>query len=352
MVVRNNLFKNNVSNLNAGALCFESNDPNSYQVLVENNYFLGNSAYSGGAFVGFNVPVVFQNNIFMGNNANTGGGAIEIYTSAEQAVLINNVFSDNQASIGGGAIYIQGTSLQQNHLAILINNSFTGNSAVNFGGALYTNKAMPLVFNTNFYGNEAAIGQEIYLNHYLDTLDLAYSNVDPGKIYGNVSYLEGNINEDPGFLDDTCHIDQYSPSEDHGIDSIYIDGTWYYAPISDFEGSPRPYHMGIDIGADECDIIENMPDPGIHINNLVQVQSYPNPFTNFTTFDYEVEQSAKVNLSIYNYLGQKVAVLVDGEQEAGRHQVRWEAGGMPAGIYFFRLTVSGQRSVIGKLVKK
>jgi photosystem II stability/assembly factor-like uncharacterized protein len=87
-------------------------------------------------------------------------------------------------------------------------------------------------------------------------------------------------------------------------------------------------------------------------NSKFKIQNYPNPFSDFTNLEYELEHSAHLNLSIYNHLGQQVAVLVEGEQEAGRHQVRWEAGGMPAGIYFFRLTVSGQRSVIGKLVKK
>ena len=178
---------------------------------------------------------------------------------------------------------------------------------------------------------------------------MAYSNVDPGKIYGNVSYLEGNINEDPGFLDDTCHIDQYSPGEDHGIDSIYIDGIWYYAPISDFEGSPRPYHMGIDIGADECDIIATIPDPAINIKDLVQVQSYPNPCAGINTIEYELGHTSNVNLSIYNYLGQGVAVLVNGQQEQGSHQVKWNASEKPAGIYFYRFT-AGNQSTTGRIV--
>jgi flagellar hook assembly protein FlgD len=75
------------------------------------------------------------------------------------------------------------------------------------------------------------------------------------------------------------------------------------------------------------------------------VRSYPNPFVGFTTLEYELEHSANVNLSIYNYLGQQVVVLADGKQAAGRQQVRWDAEGIPAGIYFYRLAVSGQRSM-------
>jgi len=80
-------------------------------------------------------------------------------------------------------------------------------------------------------------------------------------------------------------------------------------------------------------------------------QSYPNPFSNFTTIEYELEQSANVNLSVYNHLGQRVAVLVDGEQAAGRHQVQWDAEGVPAGIYFFRLLTANCQLPTGKLVK-
>ena len=82
------------------------------------------------------------------------------------------------------------------------------------------------------------------------------------------------------------------------------------------------------------------------------VVSYPNPFSSFTTLEYELEHSANVNLSIFNHLGQRVAVLVDREQAAGRQQVRWEADGMPVGIYFYQLRAEGIGQVgAGKIVK-
>lgn len=39
---------------------------------------------------------------------------------------------------------------------------------------------------------------------------------------------------------------------------------------------------------------------------------------------------------MFNALGQEVALLVDGEKEAGVHQVRWTAN-VPGGVYFYRL---------------
>jgi hypothetical protein len=44
-----------------------------------------------------------------------------------------------------------------------------------------------------------------------------------------------------------------------------------------------------------------------------------------------------VELSIYSLLGQKVAVLVSGMQQAGYHEVEWDASGIASGVYLYRI---------------
>ena len=44
-----------------------------------------------------------------------------------------------------------------------------------------------------------------------------------------------------------------------------------------------------------------------------------------------------VNISIFNHLGQRVDVLVDEKQSSGKHQVTWNAEGLPEGVYICRL---------------
>jgi hypothetical protein len=64
-------------------------------------------------------------------------------------------------------------------------------------------------------------------------------------------------------------------------------------------------------------------------------QNYPNPFNAQTTISYFLPQAGPVTLSIYNIMGQKVAGLFDGMQEAGEHNIIWDAKDNPSGIYLY-----------------
>ncbi|HNW60666.1 MAG TPA: T9SS type A sorting domain-containing protein [bacterium] len=73
--------------------------------------------------------------------------------------------------------------------------------------------------------------------------------------------------------------------------------------------------------------------------------SYPNPFNPETTIRYQLPEEMAVRLSIYNLFGQEVVRLVDGEEAAGAHALRWNAEGMPSGIYLVRLTAGGETAM-------
>jgi len=47
--------------------------------------------------------------------------------------------------------------------------------------------------------------------------------------------------------------------------------------------------------------------------------------------------TSEVTLTVFNTLGQQVALLQNGEQEAGYHEVRFEGSGLSSGVYFYRL---------------
>jgi hypothetical protein len=66
-------------------------------------------------------------------------------------------------------------------------------------------------------------------------------------------------------------------------------------------------------------------------------QNYPNPFNPRTVISWQLAVGNRVDLSIYNMLGQKVATLARGKQQAGFHTVEWNASGFASGVYLYRL---------------
>ncbi len=78
------------------------------------------------------------------------------------------------------------------------------------------------------------------------------------------------------------------------------------------------------------------------INNAIPTeyslsQNYPNPFNPTTTIRYAIPEQSLVRLEIYNLLGQRVATLVDENQNTAFYQTQWNAIGVPSGMYFYRL---------------
>jgi len=79
-------------------------------------------------------------------------------------------------------------------------------------------------------------------------------------------------------------------------------------------------------------------------------QNYPNPFNPRTMINYQLPVTSSIDLSIYNLAGQKVATLVSENQNAGHHQVEWDASEFASGVYYYRLSTSSGFVQTRKLV--
>ena len=66
-------------------------------------------------------------------------------------------------------------------------------------------------------------------------------------------------------------------------------------------------------------------------------QSFPNPFNPSSTIKYDLPTRSRVSLKIYNLLGQVVATLTFGVEEAGYKSIQWNASSFASGVYFYRL---------------
>ncbi|MBD3234501.1 MAG: T9SS type A sorting domain-containing protein, partial [candidate division Zixibacteria bacterium] len=66
--------------------------------------------------------------------------------------------------------------------------------------------------------------------------------------------------------------------------------------------------------------------------------AYPNPFNASVRLDLALPESGNVSLTVYNLLGQEIAILIDGNMEAGYHSIKWDASEYSSGIYYYQLT--------------
>ena len=90
-------------------------------------------------------------------------------------------------------------------------------------------------------------------------------------------------------------------------------------------------HIGTGIGIDE----ENLSVPSIS-------QNAPNPFKSETTIKFIIDNDSNVEITIYNFNGQKIKTLVNKKLYAGSHQVVWDGtddSGNPvsSGIYLYKM---------------
>ncbi len=90
-------------------------------------------------------------------------------------------------------------------------------------------------------------------------------------------------------------------------------------------------------------------DVAVIPNELKLEQNFPNPFNPSTTLTFTVPEQGNIQLTIYNTLGEEVAVLFQGQAEPGiLYQRQFTASTLSSGIYFARLSF-GKSSIIRKM---
>jgi photosystem II stability/assembly factor-like uncharacterized protein len=104
--------------------------------------------------------------------------------------------------------------------------------------------------------------------------------------------------------------------------------------ISNATNAPRTnvFLRGTGTGATSVDPTREMPKA------FALEQNYPNPFNPATTIRYALAHRSPVLLTVYNTLGQQVAVLSQGQQQdAGSYELKFDGSNLASGVYFYRL---------------
>jgi hypothetical protein len=87
---------------------------------------------------------------------------------------------------------------------------------------------------------------------------------------------------------------------------------------------------------------ENTTQP----NEFYLSQNFPNPFNPTTKIRYTIPnvtlsgvEGSRVQLKIYDVLGNEVSTLVNEYKSAGSYEVEFNANNLSSGVYFYRLQV-------------
>jgi hypothetical protein len=162
--------------------------------------------------------------------------------------------------------------------------------------------------------------------HYifnLITLDYTiYSENEPGELVELTNY--DILNFDPDLLN----------PDNSSLESYYQETTMVMQLLLKFPSEEElpDFYGSIYLASDEVDleVVKTQED---QLVEAIEYGIYPNPFNAETTISFCLPEPQKVEISVYNLKGQKVAELAEENYEAGDHQLEWKAENCSSGIY-------------------
>ncbi len=311
---------------------------------VDNVTVSGLTVTNGNAYFGAGIQCeksspVLEDLKIINNDAIYSGGGIYV-GNYSYPIMRDLVIANNTAVYNGGGIYFN--DIYDN--CILLNVTIANNTAGSHGGGIFTYYSETKLINSIFWNN---VPEQVYNHGFYGYLTLAYTDIQGGESgieggFNDITWLDGNIEEDPLFADaenGDYRLLEGSPCIDAGTSYLVIADSVLVNMSEDEYWGIAP-----DMGAYEYFIITDNDEDGI-TPGPVSMYNYPNPFNPETTVCYQLAESGKVSIEVYNIKGQKVSVLLDEEQEAGEHNFTWNAAGTNSGVYFIRLTSGSIRQV-------
>jgi hypothetical protein len=314
-------------------------------IAIENNIIRDNHcradvsewgyAYGGAIYCDYSSPTILYN-VISGNRAvgfGAYGGGISLRYG--YSFTSGNIIAHNQAiSEGIENAYGGGVSCEYYSGPTLINNVITSNSASFGGGFSCAYHTSPTLINNIFWADTATTsGNEFFING--DSATVAYCDIQGGwEGQGNIDLLplfRDAVDGDYHLMSTACADSSDSPCIDAGDPSVVdnvLNCNWGLGTVRSDMGAFGGQEIRTEIGGD---------DNVIFPSHFSLLQNYPNPFNATTAIKFILPETGDVTLSIYNIIGQRVAILFEGTRQAGEHTVNWDASGFPSGIYFARL---------------
>ncbi len=125
------------------------------------------------------------------------------------------------------------------------------------------------------------------------------------------------------------------PHEYSFVDPATPQGTWFYRLKQiDLDGTIH-YTEAIQV-----DVLSGVEEAGSIPATLALDQNYPNPFNPSTMIKFALPQQSHVTLEVFNVIGERVAMLINGVKPAGYHAVNFDAVKLASGLYIYRLSTA------------
>jgi hypothetical protein len=122
----------------------------------------------------------------------------------------------------------------------------------------------------------------------------------------------------------------------------YVQFLWqYYHTGVQLEGGGARDRIRLD-DITITDLTDTSIEQDLRVGSIELNQNYPNPFNPSTAIRFQLPASGITHLAVYDMLGRRVAVLVDGSMAAGHHTATFDASSLTSGMYLYRLTSGGQ----------
>jgi hypothetical protein len=113
-----------------------------------------------------------------------------------------------------------------------------------------------------------------------------------------------------------------------GVSDGVLNNWWHYA--LDYEAAVA---LAKTLSAADAGPSNTLMPEGFHLQ-----QNYPNPFNPSTIIEFTLGSRSSVTLQVFNVLGQRVADVLDGTEDAGPHRLQFDGHTLASGIYFYRLS--------------
>jgi hypothetical protein len=314
-------------------------------VKIERNHTTGTR---GGAIYLYFTDFMMENFNITDHNSTYGGG---IYSHYSNGTIYNFLFTNDTALQQGGAIAGVASNID------LVNCTFSGNYCENTGSLYFKNNSDVSIKNCISWNN-GPVEAEFSDSH----LTIEYSDIELGQegIFitppENLHWLEGNIDANPMFEMSGGHPWQLAAGSPC-IDAGNPDTTGMNLPMYDLMGNYRLWDGDmdgdtiVDMGAYEFASVGVGTEEFQVQGSRFKIGCYPNPTQGIADFRFLISDFGRIKIKIYDIHGRVVAEVLDARMPAGEHVVRYDASGLPAGLYIVKVQAGSEMEVV-KMVKR